>query len=186
MTPRSRTGRPRDDAALREQVRAIFDALTDVRADVLRQGTELSLESKENSAVLTSSPDRIKDEAKDYFEAFDVEDLPATIQIVNGDGQYAETGHEVGPIDVKVLNGNGGAVRGAIVLFTTPAGSGSIRNSSAKTNNEGVATARDWRLGRRGTNQLIATVTGIGRATASTTITATATTYTTAAGVEKA
>jgi hypothetical protein len=175
MTAQSRQRRPIDEAALREQIRAILDALTDARADILRQSTALTLESKENSAILTSAPNRIKDDARAYFQAFDVEGLPAEIQIVTGDGQYAETGHEVGPIEVKVLDGSGDGLADAFVLFTTPVGSGSIRVGTVKTNASGIATARNWRLGRVGTNQLVATLVGSGHGTVSKTITATAT-----------
>jgi hypothetical protein len=156
----------------------VLQALTDARGAALGQNEGLSLESKENSAVLTASPadlpERLDQLAARYFQQWRVKDLPVRIDIVAGNGQTAITGTVIDePIELRVVDFHGDSVVGAVVYFAPARGSGAIGGSRTTTDAQGKALARDWRLGKPGENQLVATVVGSGRGALSVTLRAT-------------
>jgi adhesin/invasin len=101
---------------------------------------------------------------------------PASITSHAGDGQSAPAGSAVAvPPAARVTDAHGNPVAGVTVLFTIVSGAGQVTGESAVTDANGVAAVGSWTLGTSGgTNQLRATVEGVG----SVEFTATATTAT--------
>ena len=110
------------------------------------------------------------------FNATATVGAPASITSHAGDGQSAPAGSAVSiPPAARVTDAHGNPVAGVAVLFTIVSGGGQVTGESAVTDANGVAAVGSWTLGTSGgTNQLRATVDGVG----SVDFTATATTAT--------
>ncbi len=74
---------------------------------------------------------------------------PAAISVALGAGQSGTVGTELHtPIGIKVTGASGNALAGATVNFTVRANSGSVNQSSWKTNASGIASV-SWTLGTK-------------------------------------
>jgi hypothetical protein len=111
----------------------------------------VGLDDAETFGRLISRPDRIDENAQDFFNQW-IAGIPKAVTIVSGDYQTGETGTVLGePLVVKVLDSRGNPVAGAPVAFR-------VRDPGARidgraiaivlTTQEGKATAARWRLGR--------------------------------------
>lgn len=160
--------------SLRDQVNTVLRALTDARGAALGQSAGILLESRENSAVLKASPadlpENLDELAEQYFEQWGVGTFAVRLDIVAGDRQTARSETEIDePIQFRVVDSTGRSVAGAVVYFAPTRGSGAIRGSRTTSDNEGMAFAEGWRLGKPGENQLVATVVGSGHGNVSAT-----------------
>ena len=70
---------------------------------------------------------------------------------------------------VRVTDAGGGAVAGVDVSFDVTAGNGTVQYSTARTDENGVASAGAWQIGEPGTNTVTATVEGLAPVSFSTT-----------------
>ena len=78
-----------------------------------------------------------------------VEQVPAAIEMVSGDGQNGLTGTRLAePIVVMVADSGGHAVNARTVAFTPAAGNGTVTLDTATTNAGGLAST-EWTLGER-------------------------------------
>ncbi|MDQ4080276.1 MAG: Ig-like domain-containing protein, partial [Gemmatimonadota bacterium] len=106
------------------------------------------------------------------FTATGRENNGTSLMIVSGNGQTGAVATVLPtPLTVRLLDGSGGPVQGATVLFSTTATNGTVTPTSATTNANGEAST-SWRLGTlAGTQTATASVSG--RTPASFTATAT-------------
>jgi len=84
---------------------------------------------------------------------------PTTIAPFAGNNQSATANASVAVRpSVKVTDANGNFIPNVTVVFTAPAGSGTVTGGTAVTNEFGIATVGNWRLGPApGTHTLLAT-----------------------------
>lgn len=83
----------------------------------------------------------------------------SVVAYTGAEAQEAEAGAQVGQVPaVRVLDGEGRPLRGAVVDFVVTAGGGSVTRPQARTDVAGVASAGEWRLGSEGENALEARV----------------------------
>src|SRR5690606_518073 len=85
---------------------------------------------------------------------------PSILTPVGGDGETADAGTEVDEAPrVRVVDDEGEPIAGLTVGFAVVEGGGTVGDSLALTNEEGVATAGSWRLGNvAGPNVVVARV----------------------------
>lgn len=88
--------------------------------------------------------------------------IPATLEIVAGDGQAALPGQQLATsLRVKAVDAGGHAVSGVRVHFSLPDTAGTLSALSAETNSQGTAETR-WTLPPAlGTYQVVAVITGV-------------------------
>jgi hypothetical protein len=92
-----------------------------------------------------------------------VAQTPTQMQKISGDGETAVAGQAVpNPPAVQVQDANNNPVSGVAVTFALVSGRGAITESSAITDNNGIARLGSWRLGSKGANVLQATAQGTG------------------------
>lgn len=87
--------------------------------------------------------------------------------VSDGDAQTAAPGAAVATApEVRVTNSQGQGVSGVAVQFSVMSGGGSVASPNTTTNSQGRASAGTWTLGASaGTQELRATVTGVGAVT---------------------
>ena len=91
----------------------------------------------------------------------------SSIVVSGGDEQVAAPGEAVATApEVRVTNSQGQGVPGVSVTFAVISGGGSVANPTTATNSQGRASAGTWTLGNEaGTQELRATVSGVGSVT---------------------
>ena len=83
------------------------------------------------------------------------------VAIVSGDHQSGKTGTALSsPLTIAASTSDGRAVVNVTVNWAVTAGGGTLSNASARTDNQGRASAT-WTLGAQGNQTVVATVTGI-------------------------
>lgn len=97
------------------------------------------------------------------FTAEGTPDVPASLQAVDGDGQFGAVGEPVpAPPAVLVQDQFDNPVPGVSVVFSVTSGGGTITGSPAVSDDEGIAAAEAWTMGpAEGTNSVDALVSGI-------------------------
>jgi len=98
---------------------------------------------------------------------------PASVVVTGGDSQVAAPGEAVSKApQIRVTDSQGGGVSGIAVQFHVISGGGSVSTPNTATDAQGRASAGTWILGPQpGTQQLRATVAGVGSVTFSATAT---------------
>ncbi len=87
---------------------------------------------------------------------------PATLVVHSGDRQETRTGRATEePVRARVAGRSGAGLSGVVVAFEVVGGGGSVPNSSAVTDADGLASPGRWTMGPPGPQELRATVVGL-------------------------